>query len=321
MASTLRVTGKHRAPRARAATTAPAAFSVTDLLLLVMALLWGVNYIVAKFGTQAFAPLAFNATRISLAVVVLWSIVLLRHDALPTRRDVVRLLALGALGNGLYQILFMEGLARARASDTALVLAASPAFMAVIGRLRGIERISWQGVAGIALSLAGIGLVVSGAPRGAVGDSTPLGYALTVAACLCWALYSVLLKPHTERVDGLTLSAVTMTGGLILMLPVAAPALAATPWRQVGPAAWSAVAYSGVLALVVAYLFWYRGVRVLGPTRASMYANLQPLVAIAVAWAVLGEAPRLVQIAGAACIMTGLLLTRLPASRTPVCGE
>jgi drug/metabolite transporter (DMT)-like permease len=105
------------------------------------------------------------------------------------------------------------------------------------------------------------------------------------------------------------------------MLLVSAPALAATSWTNVGPRAWGALAYSGVLALVVAYLFWYRGVRVLGPTRASMYANLQPLVAIAVAWGVLGEAPHLVQLAGAACIMTGLLLTRLPASSTPVCGE
>jgi drug/metabolite transporter (DMT)-like permease len=105
------------------------------------------------------------------------------------------------------------------------------------------------------------------------------------------------------------------------MLLVSGPALAATRWGSLGTKAWGAVAYSGVLALVVAYLFWYRGVRVLGPTRASMYANLQPLVAMAVAWAVLGEAPRLVQIGGAACIMTGLLLTRMPASRTPVCGE
>jgi hypothetical protein len=65
----------------------PAAPGVTDLLLLLMALIWGVNYIVAKFGTQAFAPLAFNAARIALATAVLWSIVFARGDALPTRRD------------------------------------------------------------------------------------------------------------------------------------------------------------------------------------------------------------------------------------------
>jgi drug/metabolite transporter (DMT)-like permease len=307
-------------PTAARSASAPAGPTVTDFLLLLMALLWGVNYIVAKFGTQAFAPLAFNCARIGLATVVLWSIVLVRRQPLPRRREALALLALGVLGNGLYQVFFVEGLALTRASDVALVLAASPAFMAVIGRLRGVERTGWRGVAGIALSLAGIGLVVSGPRDAGAGGSSMLGYALTIAACLCWATYTVLLKPYTERVDGLTLSAVTMTGGLVPMIAVGAPSLVATPWLSVGPRAWGAVAYSGVLALVVAYLFWYRGVRVLGPTRASMYANLQPLFAMGVAWAVLGEAPLPLQVAGAACIMTGLLLTRLTSS-SPTAGE
>ena len=308
-------------PSPASATGVPSGFTVTDFLLLVMAALWGVNFIVVKFGTQVFAPLAFNTTRIALAVVVLWTIVLVRGGAMPKRREALGLLSLGVLGNGLYQILFVEGLARTRASDAALVLAASPAFIEIINWLRGHERIDRRGMAGIALSLFGIGLVVSGGARGVMGDSTLAGNALTIAACLCWSFYSVLLRPFTERVDGLTLSAVTMTGGLIPMIAVAAPALAATRWHEAGLAAWSAVAYSGILALVVAYLFWYRGVRVLGPTRASMYANVQPLFAMSVAWAVLGEVPRAVQVAGALCIMSGLLLTRLRPSLTPMAGE
>lgn len=322
MASTIRTTtAEHpaRVPTARQA-AAPARVTVTDVLLLCMALIWGVNYIVAKFGTQVFAPLAFNCARIALATAVLWAIVLVRGKALPVRRDGLVLLGLGMLGNGLYQIFFVEGLARTRASDTALVLAASPAFMAIIARLRGVERTGWRGVAGIALSLAGIALVVFGSPRGADGASTMPGYLLTIVACLCWSLYSVLLKPWTERIDGLTLSAVTMTGGLLPMVAVGARSLIATPWTQVSASGWWAVAYSGVMALVVAYLFWYRGVRVLGPTRASMYANLQPLFAIVVAWLVLGEAPRVMQVAGAAAIMGGLLLTRLTAT-SPTSGE
>ena len=81
-----------------------------------------------------------------------------------------------------------------------------------------------------------------------------------------------------------------------------------------------AIIFGGIISLALASVFWYRGVRVLGPTRASMYANLQPLFAMGVAWAVLGEAPRAMQVAGAICIMTGLLLTRLPAS-SPMVGE
>ena len=63
-------------------------------------------------------------------------------------------------------------------------------------------------------------------------------------------------------------------------------------------------------ALVVAYLFWYRGVRTIGPTRTAMYSNLQPIFAVIVAWFMLGELPTVWQILGAISIMSGLLLTR-----------
>jgi len=73
---------------------------------------------------------------------------------------------------------------------------------------------------------------------------------------------------------------------------------------------WIAIVYSGIGALVVGNLIWYYGVSRLGPTRVSMFSNLQPLVALAVAWMVLGEVPTLWQGLGAASIMTGLVVTR-----------
>jgi drug/metabolite transporter (DMT)-like permease len=123
-------------------------------------------------------------------------------------------------------------------------------------------------------------------------------------------VYTVLLKPYTERVPGFQLSAITMTGGTIPLLFVAAPAIARTRWSAVPPMGWSAVVYSGIGALVVAYYFWYRGVRVIGPTRTAMYSNLQPVIAVLVAWMLLGETPTAWQGVGAGCIMGGLLLAR-----------
>ena len=294
---------------------APTGFTATDLLLLCMALIWGVNFAVVKFGTRQFTPLAFNSSRITLAAVVLWVIVAVGRYHLPQPRDWPRLLALGALGNGLYQIFFVEGIARTRAGDAALFIAASPAFMTLIGRVRGTERTGVRGIIGIALSLVGIGLVVFGSDAGDAGRSASLlGDALLLCASLCWAFYTVLLKPYTERVEGVPLSAVTMVGGAIPLVLVSTPELLRMPWRDVGPPGWGAVAYSGLLALALAYLFWYRGVRVLGPTRAGMYSNLQPIFALGVAWATLHEAPRAPQIAGAACILAGLLLARMPGA-------
>lgn len=286
----------------------------TDALLVLMALIWGVNFIVVKVGTRLMTPLAFNGARVVIAAVVLSAITLTMREHWPARRDMVRLLALGVLGNGLYQVFFIEGIARTRAGTAALVLAAAPAFMAIIGRLLGVERVTRRKVIGIAASLLGMALVVFGSAKpavGATGDVATLGGNLLVlTACLCWSAYTVLLKPYTERVSGIPLSAVTMIGGAIPLLAVSSVEIARTPWPSLPAGAWGALLYSGLLALGVAYLFWYRGVRVIGPTRTGMYSNLQPVVALIVAWLALGETPTVVQILGAVAIMAGILLTR-----------
>ena len=106
-----------------------------------------------------------------------------------------------------------------------------------------------------------------------------------------------------------------MASGALFLLIVASPALMALDIGKVTPTEWGAVVYAGLGALVVAYLLFYRGVRVLGPTRTSMYGNLQPLIAIAVAWLVLSERPTGWQAVGAALIMGGLLLSRMTTSR------
>jgi drug/metabolite transporter (DMT)-like permease len=289
---------------------------LTDLALLAMAVIWGVNYSVVKYATGVVEPLAFNAMRVAIAAVVLLLIGARFGGPQPSRRTILALILLGVLGNGVYQVLFVEGIARTRAGDAALIGAASPAFMAIIGRMRGVERVGVRGVNGIILSLLGMGLVVWGShsvaeQTTAVAQSTALlGDALILAGSLCWALYTVLLKPYTHDVHGIQLSAWTMVGGAIVLLSVGAPGVARTTWSAIPPLGWSAILYSGLGALVIAYLFWYRGVRVIGPTRAAMYSNLQPIIALLVAWAMLGETPTVWQGVGTAAITGGLLLTR-----------
>jgi drug/metabolite transporter (DMT)-like permease len=283
---------------------------LTDVTLVLMALIWGVNFSVVKYGTSLVDPLAYNGVRVTLAAVLLLIIIAFERAPLPPRRVILTLVALGVLGNGLYQLLFVEGIARTRASDAALVIAATPAMIAIIGAIRGVDRTTRRGAVGIALSIAGIGLVVAGTAEGPSGQATLTGDLLVLLGSLCWAIYTVLLKPHTERVGGLQLSAFTMVGGAIPLLAVAWPAISSTAWGAMPFKGWGAILYSAIGALVIAYYFWYRGVRVIGPTRTAMYSNLQPVIAVLVAWAMLGETPTIWQAVGAACIMGGLLLTR-----------
>jgi drug/metabolite transporter (DMT)-like permease len=285
---------------------------LTNLMLLSMALIWGINFSVVKYGTRVMPPLAFNALRVLLATVVLGVLALALRAQRPSRRDAVRLALLGLLGHGVYQLCFIEGVARSTVATSALVLASSPALIGLVGRMLGIEHPSRRAWAGIGLQLLGMGAVVLGtaAAPSPSAEAPLLGAMILLAGSLSWAFYAVLLKPFTQRVHPIHLSACTLLGGVGVLVGLGASSLATLDVDAVPTAGWSAVAYAGIAAMVVAYLFYYRGVRVFGPVRTAMYSNLQPLIAMAVAFLTLREVPTVWQLGGAAAITTGLLVSR-----------
>ena len=293
-----------------AISTAHPAFGLTDVLLFMMAVIWGINFVVVKYATHIFSPVAFTGLRVATAAIFLLAVAFARGDLVLPRRDVIGLLLIGMIGNGLYQLFFVHGVARTRAGNAALIVAAAPAFIALFARVRGLERVRRLTVVGIALSVLGVGLVIAGSARPSNGEVTLLGSMLVFFGVLCWSVYTILLQPYTKRIDVARLSAITMVGGAVPLLIASTPALLATDWSIVGPGGWLALFYSSVISMGVAYYFWYRGLRVLGPTRTAVYANLQPIIALAVAWAFLGEIPTIFQGVGAATIVAGVFLTR-----------
>jgi drug/metabolite transporter (DMT)-like permease len=289
----------------------PARFTATDVMLVTMALIWGVNFSVMKYGAAAMSPPAFNALRAAIAALALAVIAFSPGRNRPAWSDATRLMLLGLLGHAVYQLFFLQGLHRARAGTAALIVAGTPALIAILLQLTGQERITRRAAGGIALSLSGIALVVTAAATPASGaDDSLLGVLLICCASLCWAFYTLGLRPLTHRVDGIQVAAWTLFGGVGPMVLMGLPALLRTDFGALPAAAWGAVGYSAIMAFVVAYYFWYRGVKTLGPVRTSMYANLQPIIAMAVAWLVLHETPTLLQFIGASCVIGGVYLAR-----------
>jgi drug/metabolite transporter (DMT)-like permease len=299
---------------------------VTEALLVLMAVIWGVNFSVLKYGTHVVTPLAFNGIRIPLAAAAQLVVARMMRLPRPAPSDAKRLILLGILGNGLYQVLFILGVASSRVATAALVIAATPAFIAMLGRLRGSEHLAGRNWLGIACQVVGVGVVVLATARGttdATGDRDSLiGGALVLGAALSWSIYSVILKGLSDRVHPLQIGGYTMLGGAAVLLVVGFPALLDTRWSALPGRFWGALAYSAIIAMVFAYLFYYRGLRLLGPTHTAMYSNMQPLIAMLVAWIALREVPTNPQWAGAAMIVGGLLLTRLtPSMSAPAPAE
>jgi drug/metabolite transporter (DMT)-like permease len=286
------------------------AFGVTDLLLFTMAVIWGINFSVVKYATESFSPPALTGLRVALAALFLIGVSYAGPRPQLARRDILLLLLLGVLGNGLYQLFFVHGVARTRAGNAALIVGSAPAFIALFARLRGLERVRRLTLAGIALSVGGVALVIAGSAGASNGEATLLGSLLVFGGVLCWTVYTIFLQPYTKRIHVVQLSAITMVGGAVPLLIVSTPALIATDWAGVSLGGWLALFYASVVSMGVAYLFWYRGLRVLGPTRTAVYSNLQPIIALLVAWMFLNEIPTAFQAVGAATIVAGVFLTR-----------
>jgi drug/metabolite transporter (DMT)-like permease len=295
---------------------APSRVWLAEVALVLMALIWGINFSVIKYGTTILPPLGYNAFRTMLAAISLTVIALIWGGAIPNRKDVLSLLALGALGNGIYQALFISGLSRTRAGEAALVVGASPALMAIFARMRGIEGVDRRRAFGIALSIFGVGLVVFGRATSTAPASggSLFGDLLVLCGAVCWAVYTVLLIPFTKRVGGFWVIALSLIGGTLVLLAVGARGILSVSWLTLPGRAWAAILYSGIGGLVIAYIFWLYGVRKLGPTRTALYGNLQPMIALLFAWLTLGEVPTAWQAVGACTIVGGVLLTRASAS-------
>lgn len=302
--------GVSGAPGAEAGGPVPT-WGWTETALLLMVVVWGVNFSVVKRALEAFAPLGFNALRYIIASLFVLAVLRSRGPlAAPERRDVPRILVLGVVGNLVYQMAFIVGLDLTLAGHASLMLALVPVFTALLSVWRGDERPGARTWGGAALAVLGVVLVTGSAltlrqePRVFLGDLIMLG------AALAWSLYTVGARPLVARYGSVRTTAWTMWVGTVGLVTAGVPSLAAQDWGRVGAEAWGGLLFSAFFSIGLAYLIWYRGVERIGNTRTAVFANLTPVVALffGVVW--LGERLTLPALLGAALTLGGVLLVR-----------
>jgi len=295
-------------------------FGWMDVALLSMVVIWGVNFTVVKSALSEMTPLTYNAVRFGVAslltLLLAW---IVERDLSIARRDWPYVFLLSLIGNFLYEVLYINGLARSRAGNTSLILSTAPIFVAIIGTLTKQEKLRWQNWLGIFLSFLGLYVLVLGSGSGlGWGRETLLGGLLVLASASTWGLYTVLLKPLVQRYSPLKTTAWVMAVTTPLLILVAVPDMRQQNWAAVSTRSWLGLLFSSALAIAIAYVIWNTGVRRVGSARTAVYSYLTPLVSVAVAWIVLGEAMRPVQALGAIATVLGVALGRYrPNAGTP----
>ena len=294
-----------------------------DLLLLLMILIWGSNFSVVKYALRDFPEISFNALRLIIAsAVFLAAIAVVRARARAglrppepplTRREWGALIALGLIGTGFYQLLFLAGVARTSVANSSLIFGCTPVAVAIMSSLAGHDRITLGRWAGAALSFTGIYTLVG--LRAEISTATFTGDALIFGAMLCWSVYSVAAQPLLKRHSPLVVTGWAMVSGTALYLIFAVIPMLRTNWAAISTISWLLMLASALLALAFSYIVWYTAVQKIGSARTAIYSNLTPIVAMIVAAIWLGEAITRTQVAGAALILSGVALTRVAGRR------
>jgi len=297
--------------------TTEGTFGLIDLMLLAMILIWGINFAVIKAALAEMTPLSFNSIRFLLAsALTLLSLRLIEGDMGFARGDWWRLLGLGLIGNTCYQLLFINGINRTTAGNSALLLATTPIFVSLIGAAFGLERVGKRAWMGVFLSFAGILMVIVGSGKElGLAKATIGGDVLVLIGAAAWSLYTVLSKPMLSRYSALKLTALAMATGTPFIVLFSIPQLLAQDWAAVSWRGWLGLFFSGSMAIALAYIIWNSGVSKVGGARTAVYSNLSPVIAAIFAWLTLGEAITAFMVVGAAMIFLGIYLTRRPSQR------
>ena len=288
----------------------PAERARVEAGMVLVTLIWGANFSFIKWALSEIPPMAFGAIRFGVATTLL--LLLLRWQEGPIlwpRANTRSLLWLGLVGNTAYQTLFILGVYQTTAANAALMVAFTPVLVTLFGTVTGVERATPRILVGVTLAVSGVALVLGDAGL-RLSPETLRGDLFVLAAAACWAAYTVGVRALREPMSSLRITALTMATGTPFLIVLGLPELWRLEWGKIGVPGWGGTAYATVLALIVGYILWNRGVQVVGSARAALFGAGIPVVALFVGWPLLGERPGPVQFLGAGLIVAGVLVAR-----------
>jgi drug/metabolite transporter (DMT)-like permease len=224
------------------------------------------------------------------------------------RRDVPFIVGAGLVGVFLNSISFTYGTKLTTAATVALIFGTMPILTALFAAAGRIERLPSRFWIAAAVSFTGVCLVAFGSSHGISGHL--LGYVLALVGVATWAAYSVTIAPLMTRYTASRISAFALTIGAIPLLLVASPQLASQDFGALSTLVWIALAFAVLGPLFLTNLLWFNSIERVGPSRASIYANLQPFFGAVFALLILGESMTRYQIAGGLLIGAGIVLSR-----------
>ena len=291
--------------------------ATVDLMLLATVLLWSFNFTVTKYVLEhGFRPLAYSSIRYGIAATIFAGVAYGRERTLSVgRRDVALLLFAAGVGIWLNQLAYVYSLEFTTASTVSLILGATPIFAAACAWAVGLERLNSRFWIAAAVSFGGVALIVLG--RGGGFGTDVKGDLLAVATAATWAAYSVAVAPLMRRYSAYRVSAFVLLAGWLPLAATGASQLARQEFDLPG-LVWACLAYGVLGPLILTNILWFKALGQVGPSRATLFANMQPFFAAIFALLILSESMTALQMVGGLAVGAGIVLSRRRTSPAPL---
>lgn len=270
---------------------------------------WALNTVLVKQVVTEIDPLAFTFMRFLMMVPLAFALVRFSGERIAVnRRDIPFLILCGACGYGAYQYFWIIGLAHTTAFASALLSAMSPIFTLAIVAVAGHEQVRSGRWFGVAIAFVGIAIyegLLAGHAAFRIGD------VLTLIGALTFAGYNVVTARLLDRYTPLSLLAVTMAIGAVMIAPGGIPALAHTNLAVLPWGVWWRLGFATLFPILLTYPVWSWGITRLGAGRVSIFSFLTPVLAGVLSIPILHTQFALYQVIGAAVCLSGMVLSNV----------
>lgn len=278
--------------------------------LVLMGLIFGLSPVASKYAAEGFPVLPLAALRVLIASAAFVPVILIfeRRFPIPPWRDVARFVLLGACGFLGFSVLFFYGIGMTTASHGVIFLSAGPMITAILAFWILREALTGERLSGIGLTMCGVALIVwttsADLAEGSVGGALAI-----LAAMTCWSFYGIFSGPLIARYGAIVVTGYSVMAGAVLLTPFAlisglnVGTLTAAPTES-----WLGIGFSALVATVLSYILWNRGVAQVGPTLTMIFINTAPVWGFVTAFVIRGEAITVWHILSSVLVVGGVFL-------------
>ena len=269
--------------------------------------IWGGMYVVSKVVLKVIPPFTLVTIRLILGGLTLWLIRLVRGGMKIERKQFLQVFGVGLIGYGISLGFQFVGTSLSTAANGSLVTSATPAFILLFAWIILRERITPLRLAALLISTLGVVAVID--PRSAqLNPGLFWGNLSLLAAALTWALYSVLIRIVTRKMDVLSVTLIAFLGGLPIVIPAGTWELSYTHIGPFGLGILGGVLFLGIISTALAMVLWNTAFAVLDAGVASLTFFAQPVVGTLLGWIFLKETITPLFLLGGFLIAIGLIM-------------